>query len=172
MTEKNDKKLFLVGLWLGKICIRNNNTWGCYACLFCSVVVPEEGFLFRGNLGRGMGICNGSVLFIFFLIMLSIEQWLILCSRMRLFWNLLLAVVLYLHQHSICTIRWCCFNTFNIFSSTTAWQIQRILWQCFKRYNNWRYYRPSIAKGYALGYLGGGLQRWFHWLWFNFDRHY
>ena len=50
---------------------------GLSSLYFASVIVPEEGFEFRGNIYTGAevwGFAIGSALFIFFLIMPTIRQ--------------------------------------------------------------------------------------------------
>ena len=54
MTVKNNKKtVFGWSMYDWAKSAFNNNTWCFMPVYFVSVVVPEEGFLFRGNLYTG-----------------------------------------------------------------------------------------------------------------------
>ncbi len=91
MTEKNNKKtIFGWSMYdWAKSAYETTTLGAVMPVYFVSVVVPEEGFLFRGNLYTGAevwGFAIGSVLFIFFLFMPTIGAVADLAgSRMRLF---------------------------------------------------------------------------------------
>ena len=91
MTEKNNKRtLFGWSMYdWAKSAYETTTLGAVMPVYFVSVVVPEEGFEFRGNLYTGAevwGFAIGSALFIFFLIMPTIGAIGDLSgSRMRLF---------------------------------------------------------------------------------------
>ena len=165
MTEKNNKKtIFGWSMYdWAKSAYETTTLGAVMPVYFVSVVVPEEGFLFRGNLYTGAevwGFAIGSVLFIFFLIMPTIGAVADLAgSRMRLFKSFayggaIFASTFYFAQSGDVVLTLLIYflaqlgaTGSNVFYDsvlkdiTTADTIDQV-----------------SAKGYALGYLGGGLQ--------------
>ena len=130
---------------------------------FVSVVVPEEGFLFRGNLYTGAevwGFAIGSVLFIFFLIMPTIGAVADLAgSRMRLFKSFayggaIFASTFYFAQSGDVVLTLLIYFLAQLGATGSNVFYDSVL----KDITTEDTIDQVSAKGYALGYLGGGLQ--------------
>ena len=128
-----------------------------------SVVVPEEGFLFRGNLYTGAevwGFAIGSVLFIFFLIMPTIGAVADLAgSRMRLFKSFayggaIFASTFYFAQSGDVVLTLLIYFLAQLGATGSNVFYDSVL----KDITTEDTIDQVSAKGYALGYLGGGLQ--------------
>ena len=130
---------------------------------FVSVVVSEEGFLFRGNLYTGAevwGFAIGSVLFIFFLIMPTIGAVADLAgSRMRLFKSFayggaIFASTFYFAQSGDVVLTLLIYFLAQLGATGSNVFYDSVL----KDITTEDTIDQVSAKGYALGYLGGGLQ--------------
>ena len=165
MTEKNDKKtIFGWSMYdWAKSAYETTTLGAVMPVYFVSVVVPEEGFLFRGNLYTGAevwGFAIGSVLFIFFLIMPTIGAMADLSgSRMRLFKSFayggaIFASTFYFAQSGDVVLTLLIYFLAQLGATGSNVFYDSVL----KDITTEDTIDQVSAKGYALGYLGGGLQ--------------
>ena len=165
MTEKNNKKtIFGWSMYEWANSAYETTTLGAVMPVyFVSVVVPEEGFLFRGNLYTGAevwGFAIGSVLFIFFLIMPTIGAVADLAgSRMRLFKSFayggaIFASTFYFAQSGDVVLTLLIYFLAQLGATGSNVFYDSVL----KDITTEDTIDQVSAKGYALGYLGGGLQ--------------
>jgi len=165
MTEKNNKKtLFGWSMYdWAKSAYETTTLGAIMPVYFVSVVVPAEGFNFRGRLYTGAevwGFAIGSALFIFFLIMPTIGAVADLSgSRMRLFKSFayggaLFASTFYFAQSGdvVLTLLIYFLAQFGATGSNVFYD------SVLKDITTEDTIDQVSAKGYALGYLGGGLQ--------------
>ena len=165
MTEKNNKKtLFGWSMYdWAKSAYETTTLGAIMPVYFVSVVVPAEGFNFRGRLYTGAevwGFAIGSALFIFFLIMPTIGAVADLSgSRMRLFKSFayggaLFASTFYFAQSGdvVLTLIIYFLAQFGATGSNVFYD------SVLKDITTEDTIDQVSAKGYALGYLGGGLQ--------------
>ncbi len=165
MTDKNDKKtIFGWSMYdWAKSAYETTTLGAVMPVYFVSVVVPEEGFLFRGNLYTGAevwGFAIGSVLFIFFLIMPTIGAMADLSgSRMRLFKSFayggaIFASTFYFAQSGDVVLTLLIYFLAQLGATGSNVFYDSVL----KDITTEDTIDQVSAKGYALGYLGGGLQ--------------
>ena len=165
MTEKNNKKtIFGWSMYdWAKSAYETTTLGAVMPVYFVSVVVPEEGFLFRGNLYTGAevwGFAIGSVLFIFFLIMPTIGAVADLAgSRMRLFKSFayggaIFASTFYFAQSGDVVLTLLIYFLAQLGATGSNVFYDSVL----KDITTEDTIDQVSAKGYALGYLGGGLQ--------------
>ncbi len=165
MTEKNNKKtIFGWSMYdWAKSAYETTTLGAVMPVYFVSVVVPEEGFLFRGNLYTGAevwGFAIGSVLFIFFLIMPTIGAVADLAgSRMRLFKSFayggaIFASTFYFAQSGDVVLTLLIYFLAQLGATGSNVFYDSVL----KDITTKDTIDQVSAKGYALGYLGGGLQ--------------
>ena len=165
MTEKNNKKtIFGWSMYdWAKSAYETTTLGAVMPVYFVSVVVPEEGFLFRGNLYTGAevwGFAIGSVLFIFFLIMPTIGAVADLAgSRMRLFKSFayggaIFASTFYFAQSGDVVLTLLIYFLSKLGATGSNGFYDSVL----KDITTEDTIDQVSAKGYALGYLGGGLQ--------------
>ena len=165
MTEKNNKKtIFGWSMYdWAKSAYETTTLGAVMPVYFVSVVVPEEGFLFRGNLYTGAevwGFAIGSVLFIFFLIMPTIGAMADLSgSRMRLFKSFayggaIFASTFYFAQSGDVVLTLLIYFLAQLGATGSNVFYDSVL----KDITTEDTIDQVSAKGYALGYLGGGLQ--------------
>ena len=165
MTEKNNKKtIFGWSMYdRAKSAYETTTLGAVMPVYFVSVVVPEEGFLFRGNLYTGAevwGFAIGSVLFIFFLIMPTIGAVADLAgSRMRLFKSFayggaIFASTFYFAQSGDVVLTLLIYFLAQLGATGSNVFYDSVL----KDITTEDTIDQVSAKGYALGYLGGGLQ--------------
>ena len=165
MTEKNNKKtIFGWSMYdWAKSAYETTTLGAVMPVYFVSVVVPEEGFLFRGNLYTGAevwGFAIGSVLFIFFLIMPTIGAIADLAgSRMRLFKSFayggaIFASTFYFAQSGDVVLTLLIYFLAQLGATGSNVFYDSVL----KDITTEDTIDQVSAKGYALGYLGGGLQ--------------
>ena len=165
MTEKNNKKtIFGWAMYdWAKSAYETTTLGAVMPVYFVSVVVPEEGFLFRGNLYTGAevwGFAIGSVLFIFFLIMPTIGAVADLAgSRMRLFKSFayggaIFASTFYFAQSGDVVLTLLIYFLAQLGATGSNVFYDSVL----KDITTEDTIDQVSAKGYALGYLGGGLQ--------------
>ena len=165
MTEKNNKKtLFGWSMYdWAKSAYETTTLGAVMPVYFVSVVVPEEGFEFRGNLYTGAevwGFAIGSALFIFFLIMPTIGAIGDLSgSRMRLFKSFayggaIFASTFFFAQSGdvVLTLLIYFLAQFGATGSNVFYD------SVLKDITTEDTIDKVSARGYALGYLGGGLQ--------------
>lgn len=165
MTEKNNKKtIFGWSMYdWAKSAYETTTLGAIMPVYFVSVVVPEEGFLFRGNLYTGAevwGFAIGSALFIFFLIMPTIGAIADLSgSRMKLFRSFayggaVFASTFYFAQEGdvVLTLLIYFLAQFGATGSNVFYD------SVLKDITTEDTIDQVSARGYALGYLGGGLQ--------------
>ena len=144
MNEKNNKRtIFGWSMYdWAKSAYETTTLGAVLPVYFVSVVVPEEGFVFRGNVYTGAevwGFAIGSALFIFFLIMPTIGAIADMSgSRMKLF-KILTLVIYFLAQFGA--------TGSNVFYDSVL-----------KDITTDDTIDAVSARGYALGYLGGGTQ--------------
>ena len=165
MTEKNDKKtIFGWSMYdWAKSAYETTTLGAVMPVYFVSVVVPEEGFLFRGNLYTGAevwGFAIGSVLFIFFLIMPTIGAVADLAgSRMRLFKSFayggaIFASTFYFAQSGDVVLTLLIYFLAQLGATGSNVFYDSVL----KDITTDDTIDSVSARGYALGYLGGGTQ--------------
>ncbi len=165
MAEKNNKKtIFGWSMYdWAKSAYETTTLGAVMPVYFVSVVVPEEGFLFRGNLYTGAevwGFAIGSVLFIFFLIMPTIGAVADLAgSRMRLFKSFayggaIFASTFYFAQSGDVVLTLLIYFLAQLGATGSNVFYDSVL----KDITTEDTIDQVSAKGYALGYLGGGLQ--------------
>ena len=165
MTEKNNKKtIFGWSMYdWAKSAYETTTLGAVMPVYFVSVVVPEEGFLFRGNLytdAEVWGFAIGSVLFIFFLIMPTIGAVADLAgSRMRLFKSFayggaIFASTFYFAQSGDVVLTLLIYFLAQLGATGSNVFYDSVL----KDITTEDTIDQVSAKGYALGYLGGGLQ--------------
>ena len=165
MTEKNNKKtIFGWSMYdWAKSAYETTTLGAVMPVYFVSIVVPEEGFLFRGNLYTGAevwGFAIGSVLFIFFLIMPTIGAVADLAgSRMRLFKSFayggaIFASTFYFAQSGDVVLTLLIYFLAQLGATGSNVFYDSVL----KDITTEDTIDQVSAKGYALGYLGGGLQ--------------
>ena len=165
MTEKNNKRtLFGWSMYdWAKSAYETTTLGAVMPVYFVSVVVPEEGFEFRGNLYTGAevwGFAIGSALFIFFLIMPTIGAIGDLSgSRMRLFKSFayggaIFASTFFFAQSGdvVLTLLIYFLAQFGATGSNVFYD------SVLKDITTEDTIDKVSARGYALGYLGGGLQ--------------
>ncbi len=165
MTEKNNKRtLFGWSMYdWAKSAYETTTLGAVMPVYFVSVVVPEEGFNFRGTLYTGAevwGFAIGSALFIFFLIMPTIGAVADLSgSRMRLFKSFayggaIFASTFYFARSGdvVLTLLIYFLAQFGATGSNVFYD------SVLKDITTEETIDKVSAKGYALGYLGGGLQ--------------
>jgi len=165
MTEKNNKRtLFGWSMYdWAKSAYETTTLGAVMPVYFVSVVVPEEGFEFRGNLYTGAevwGFAIGSALFIFFLIMPTIGAIGDLSgSRMRLFKSFayggaIFASTFFFAQSGdvVLTLLIYFLAQFGATGSNVFYD------SVLKDITTEETIDKVSARGYALGYLGGGLQ--------------
>ena len=165
MTEKNNKKtLFGWSMYdWAKSAYETTTLGAVMPVYFVSVVVPEEGFEFRGNLYTGAevwGFAIGSALFIFFLIMPTVGAIGDLSgSRMRLFKSFayggaIFASTFFFAQSGdvVLTLLIYFLAQFGATGSNVFYD------SVLKDITTEDTIDKVSARGYALGYLGGGLQ--------------
>ena len=165
MNEKNNKRtIFGWSMYdWAKSAYETTTLGAVLPVYFVSVVVPEEGFLFRGNLYTGAevwGFAIGSVLFIFFLIMPTIGAVADLAgSRMRLFKSFayggaIFASTFYFAQSGDVVLTLLIYFLAQLGATGSNVFYDSVL----KDITTEDTIDQVSAKGYALGYLGGGLQ--------------
>ena len=165
MTEKNNKRtLFGWSMYdWAKSAYETTTLGAVMPVYFVSVVVPEEGFEFRGNLYTGAevwGFAIGSALFIFFLIMPTVGAIGDLSgSRMRLFKSFayggaIFASTFFFAQSGdvVLTLLIYFLAQFGATGSNVFYD------SVLKDITTEDTIDKVSARGYALGYLGGGLQ--------------
>ena len=165
MTEKNNKRtIFGWSMYdWAKSAYETTTLGAVMPVYFVSVVVPEEGFEFRGNLYTGAevwGFAIGSALFIFFLIMPTIGAIGDLSgSRMRLFKSFayggaIFASTFFFAQSGdvVLTLLIYFLAQFGATGSNVFYD------SVLKDITTEDTIDKVSARGYALGYLGGGLQ--------------
>ena len=165
MTEKNNKRtLFGWSMYdWAKSAYETTTLGAVMPVYFVSVVVPEEGFEFRGNLYTGAevwGFAIGSALFIFFLIMPTLGAIGDLSgSRMRLFKSFayggaIFASTFFFAQSGdvVLTLLIYFLAQFGATGSNVFYD------SVLKDITTEDTIDKVSARGYALGYLGGGLQ--------------
>ena len=165
MTEKNNKRtLFGWSMYdWAKSAYETTTLGAVMPVYFVSVLVPEEGFEFRGNLYTGAevwGFAIGSALFIFFLIMPTIGAIGDLSgSRMRLFKSFayggaIFASTFFFAQSGdvVLTLLIYFLAQFGATGSNVFYD------SVLKDITTEDTIDKVSARGYALGYLGGGLQ--------------
>ena len=165
MAEKNNKRtLFGWSMYdWAKSAYETTTLGAVMPVYFVSVVVPEEGFEFRGNLYTGAevwGFAIGSALFIFFLIMPTIGAIGDLSgSRMRLFKSFayggaIFASTFFFAQSGdvVLTLLIYFLAQFGATGSNVFYD------SVLKDITTEDTIDKVSARGYALGYLGGGLQ--------------
>ena len=165
MTKKNNKRtLFGWSMYdWAKSAYETTTLGAVMPVYFVSVVVPEEGFEFRGNLYTGAevwGFAIGSALFIFFLIMPTIGAIGDLSgSRMRLFKSFayggaIFASTFFFAQSGdvVLTLLIYFLAQFGATGSNVFYD------SVLKDITTEDTIDKVSARGYALGYLGGGLQ--------------
>ena len=165
MTEKNNKKtIFGWSLYdWAKSAYETTTLGAILPVYFVSVVVPEEGFNFRGNLYTGAevwGFAIGSALFIFFLIMPTIGAIGDLSgNRMRLFKIFAYGGAIFSSTFYFATSGDVIFTLAIYFMAQFGATGSNVFYDSvLKDITTEDTIDAVSARGYALGYLGGGLQ--------------
>ena len=165
MTEKNNKKtIFGWSLYdWAKSAYETTTLGAILPVYFVSVVVPEEGFNFRGNLYTGAevwGFAIGSALFIFFLIMPTIGAIGDLSgNRMRLFKIFAYGGAIFSSTFYFATSGDVIFTLAIYFMAQFVATGSNVFYDSvLKDITTEDTIDAVSARGYALGYLGGGLQ--------------
>ena len=165
MTEKNNKRtLFGWSMYdWAKSAYETTTLGAIMPVYFVSVVVPEEGFNFRGNLYTGAevwGFAIGSALFIFFLIMPTIGAVADLSgSRMRLFKSFAYGGAIFASTFYFATSGDVVLTLLIYFLAQFGATGSNVFYDSvLKDITTEETIDKVSAKGYALGYLGGGFQ--------------
>ena len=165
MTEKNNKKtIFGWSLYdLAKSAYETTTHGAILPVYFVSVVVPAEGFNFRGNLYTGAevwGFAIGSALFIFFLIMQTIGAIGDLSgNRMKLFKIFAYGGAVFASTFYFATSGDVIFTLGIYFLAQFGATGSNVFYDSvLKDITTDDTIDTVSARGYALGYLGGGLQ--------------
>ena len=165
MNEKNNKRtIFGWSMYdWAKSAYETTTLGAVMPVYFVSVVVPEEGFLFRGNLYTGAevwGFAIGSALFIFFLIMPTIGAVADLSgSRMRLFKSFAYGGAIFASTFYFATSGDVVLTLLIYFLAQFGATGSNVFYDSvLKDITTEDTIDQVSAKGYALGYLGGGLQ--------------
>ena len=165
MTEKNNKRtLFGWSMYdWAKSAYETTTLGAVMPVYFVSVVVPEEGFNFRGNLYTGAevwGFAIGSALFIFFLIMPTIGAVADLSgSRMRLFKSFAYGGAIFASTFYFATSGDVVLTLLIYFLAQFGATGSNVFYDSvLKDITTEETIDKVSAKGYALGYLGGGFQ--------------
>ena len=165
MTEKNNKKtIFGWSMYdWAKSAYETTTLGAVMPVYFVSVVVPEEGFNFRGKLYTGAevwGFAIGSALFIFFLIMPTIGAMADLSgSRMRLFKSFAYGGAIFASTFYFATSGDVVLTLVIYFLAQFGATGSNVFYDSvLKDITTEDTIDQVSARGYALGYLGGGLQ--------------
>ena len=165
MTEKNDKKtIFGWSMYdWAKSAYETTTLGAIMPVYFVSVVVPAEGFSFRGNLYTGAevwGFAIGSALFIFFLIMPTIGAiGDFTASRMRLFKSFAYGGAIFSSTFFFVTSGDVVLALTIYFLAQFGATGSNVFYDSvLKDITTEDTIDKVSARGYALGYLGGGLQ--------------
>ena len=165
MTEKNNKKtIFGWSLYdWAKSAYETTTLGAILPVYFVSVVVPAEGFNFRGNLYTGAevwGFAIGSALFIFFLIMPTIGAIGDLSgNRMKLFKIFAYGGAVFASTFYFATSGDVIFTLGIYFLAQFGATGSNVFYDSvLKDITTDDTIDTVSARGYALGYLGGGLQ--------------
>ena len=165
MTEKNNKRtLFGWSMYdWAKSAYETTTLGAIMPVYFVSVVVPEEGFNFRGNLYTGAevwGFAIGSALFIFFLIMPTIGAVADLSgSRMRLFKSFAYGGAIFASTFYFATSGDVVLTLLIYFLAQFGATGSNVFYDSvLKDITTEETIDQVSARGYALGYLGGGFQ--------------
>ena len=165
MTEKNNKRtLFGWSMYdWAKSAYETTTLGAIMPVYFVSVVVPEEGFNFRGNLYTGAevwGFAIGSALFIFFLIMPTIGAMADLSgSRMRLFKSFAYGGAIFASTFYFATSGDVVLTLLIYFLAQFGATGSNVFYDSvLKDITTEETIDKVSARGYALGYLGGGFQ--------------
>ena len=165
MTEKNNKKtIFGWSLYdWAKSAYETTTLGAILPVYFVSVVVPAEGFNFRGNLYTGAevwGFAIGSALFIFFIIMPTIGAIGDLSgNRMKLFKIFAYGGAVFASTFYFATSGDVIFTLGIYFLAQFGATGSNVFYDSvLKDITTDDTIDTVSARGYALGYLGGGLQ--------------
>ena len=165
MTEKNNKKtIFGWSMYdWAKSAYETTTLGAVMPVYFVSVVVPAEGFNFRGKLYTGAevwGFAIGSALFIFFLIMPTVGALADLAgSRMRLFKSFAYGGAIFASTFYFATSGDVVLTLLIYFLAQLGATGSNVFYDSvLKDITTEDTIDQVSAKGYALGYLGGGFQ--------------
>ena len=165
MTEKNNKRtIFGWSMYdWAKSAYETTTLGAVMPVYFVSVVVPAEGFNFRGKLYTGAevwGFAIGSALFIFFLIMPTVGALADLAgSRMRLFKSFAYGGAIFASTFYFATSGDVVLTLLIYFLAQFGATGSNVFYDSvLKDITTEDTIDQVSARGYALGYLGGGLQ--------------
>ena len=165
MNEKNNKRtIFGWSMYdWAKSAYETTTLGAVLPVYFVSVVVPEEGFVFRGNLYTGAevwGFAIGSALFIFFLIMPTIGAIGDMSgNRMRLFKIFAYGGAIFASTFYFATSGDVIFTLVIYFFAQFGATGSNVFYDSvLKDITTDDTIDAVSARGYALGYLGGGTQ--------------
>ena len=165
MNEKNNKRtIFGWSMYdWAKSAYETTTLGAVLPVYFVSVVVPEEGFVFRGNLYTGAevwGFAIGSVLFIFFLIMPTIGAIADMSgNRMKFFKIFAYGGAVFASSFYFATSGDVILTLFIYFLAQFGATGSNVFYDSVLKDITTDDTIDSVsARGYALGYLGGGTQ--------------